>query len=165
MIRTILLASGMLGGGLMAGLLYGWAVSVNPGLRRVPDGTYITTMQHINRAIINPMFLVPFLAMPAILAAASIAQFRIGDTRRAWYLASAAAVYLVGVVGVTVGGNVPLNNALDAFNLAETPRQVTATERLRYESGWVRWHNVRTAASLLSFGLTSAAALIAADPA
>jgi uncharacterized membrane protein len=157
------LTTGILGGGLMAGLFYGWAVSVNPGLRRVPDNTYITTMQHINRAIINPMFLIPFLAMPAVLAAASIAQFRIGDTRRGWYLASAAVVYLFGVVGVTVGGNVPLNNALDSFALAEATGDSASAQRLRYETGWVRWHNVRTAASLLSFGLTSAAALIAAD--
>ncbi len=164
MIRNILFASGIIGSGLMAGLLYGWAVSVNPGLRRVPDTTYVTTMQSINRAIINPMFLLPFLTMPLILAAAAITQFRIGDTRRGWYLITAAVVYLLGVVGVTVGGNVPLNNALDAVTLADVSNSEVAAERRSYETGWVRWHNVRTVASLFSFGLASVAALIAADP-
>lgn len=164
MIRTILLSSAVIGAGLVAGLFYGWAVSVNPGLRRVSDTTYVTTMQNINRAIINPLFLIPFLGIPVILAAATVSQFRAGDTRRGWYLASATAVYLLGVLGITVGGNIPLNNALDSFDLATASEQALATRRKTYETPWVRWHNVRTVASVMSFSLAAVAAIISADP-
>ena len=93
---------------LMAGLWFAWAVSVIPGTRLVPDRTYVTTMQTINRAIINPGFILPFLLTPALLAVAGIAQWRGGDTRRGVLLVVAGGTYLVGVLGVTIGGNVPL---------------------------------------------------------
>lgn len=164
MIRTVLLSSALIGTGLVSGLFYGWAVSVNPGLKRVPDTTYVTTMQNINRAIINPLFLIPFLGVPVVLAGATISQFRAGDARRGWYLASATVIYLFGVLGITVGGNVPLNNALDSFDLAAASEQALATRRQTYETPWVRWHNIRTAASVVSFSLVSVAAIISDEP-
>ena len=57
--NNTLLITGVIGTGLVAGLLYGWAVSVIPGTTRVGDHTYVETMQDINRAIINPAFIVP----------------------------------------------------------------------------------------------------------
>ena len=84
---------------------------------KVGDHTYVETMQDINRAIINPAFIVPFMGVPLALGAASVLHFRTGDTRRGWLLASATGTYLVGVLGVTIRGNIPLNDALDAFDL------------------------------------------------
>ncbi len=78
------------------------------------DTEYVSTMQSINRAIINPAFVIPFIATPAILGGAALLEFRAGNSRRAWCLIAAAATYTVGVIGVTAGGNIPLNNALDA---------------------------------------------------
>ena len=80
--NNTLLITGVIGTGLVAGLLYGWAVSVIPGTTRVGDHTYVETMQDINRAIINPAFIVPFMGVPLVLGAASILHFRTGDTRR-----------------------------------------------------------------------------------
>ena len=59
----------------------------------------------------------PFMGIPVLLAGAAIVQFRAGDSRRGWLLAAATATYVVGVLGVTIGGNVPLNDALEAFDL------------------------------------------------
>jgi uncharacterized membrane protein len=160
-IKTALLGTSILATGLMSGLWYGWAVSVIPGTRRVPDTTYIATMQNINKAIINPAFILPFLGIPALLAGAAIVQFRSGDSRRGWLLAGAAATYLVGVLGVTIGGNVPLNDALEAFELAGSDEQAIADRRQTYETPWNRWHYFRTAANIGSFTLASAAAIVA----
>ncbi len=102
-IKKTTVSAGIVSSGLMAGLLYGWAVSVIPGLRRIPDTAYITTMQNINRAIINPAFIVPFMGLPVALTAGAIARFRAGDTRRGWLMAGAAATYATGVLGVTIG--------------------------------------------------------------
>lgn len=159
----LLLGTGVVATGLMSGLLYGWTVSVIPGTRRVAADHYVDTMQQINRAIINPAFLVPFLGVPAVLGAAAYVQFRTGDHRRAWLLAGAAATYAVGVLGVTMGRNVPLNDALDAFDLQGAGGDAIEQRRTTYETPWNRWHRLRTAASVASFALASAAALVAAD--
>lgn len=133
---------------LMAGLWFAWAVSVIPGTRLVPDRTYVTTMQNINRAIINPGFILPFLLTPALLAVAGIAQWRGGDTRRGALLLAAGGTYLVGVLGVTIGGNVPLNNALDRVPLADASEADLHRARTTYEAPWNRWHGARTVANL-----------------
>ena len=162
-LKTALLGGGIVTTGLMSGLLYGWSVSVIPGTKRVPAGNYVDTMQHINRAIINPAFVVPFMGIPLVLGAAAVVQFRAGDHRRGWLLTGATATYLVGVLGVTVGGNVPLNDALDAFDLRGSTSDAVERRRTTYERPWNRWHHLRTVASVGSFTLAAAAALVAAD--
>ena len=162
-LKTTLLGGGIVATGLMSGLLYGWTVSVIPGTRRAPATNYVDTMQHINRAIINPAFIVPFMGVPLVLGAAATMQFRAGDHRRGWLLTGAAATYVVGVLGVTIGRNVPLNDALDAFDLRGSTGDAIEHRRTSYETPWNRWHYLRTVASVGSFALASAAALIAAD--
>ena len=163
-LKELLLAGGLIGSGLTSGLLYGWSVSVIPGLRRTTDVAYVGTMQHINRAIINPAFVIPYMGVPLVLTAAAIAQFRAGDNRRGWYLAGATVSYLIAVLGVTIGRNVPLNDALDTFRLDQSDEASIESRRDTYEKPWNRWHYVRTIGSIGSFVLASAAALGAADP-
>lgn len=164
-LRTALLGGGIVASGLMSGLLYGWSVSVIPGTRRVSAGNYVDTMQHINRAIINPAFIIPFMGVPLVLGGAAVMQFRAGDHRRGWLLVGATATYVVGVLGVTIGRNVPLNDALDAFDLRGSTSDAIERRRTTYERPWNRWHHVRTIASVGSFALAAAAALVAADDA
>ena len=164
-LKSALLGGGIVTTGLMSGLLYGWSVSVIPGTRRVAATNYVDTMQHINRAIINPAFVIPFMGIPLVLGGAAIMQFRAGDHRRGWLLAGATATYVVGVLGVTVGGNVPLNDALDAFDLRGSTSDAIEQRRGSYETPWNRWHYLRTMASVGSFALATAAALVVADEA
>ena len=60
----------------------------------------------------------------------------------------ASAIYLVGCIGVTIVGNVPLNNAL----AAASPRahREAASLWTRYLDEWTRWNTVRTLASAVS---------------
>ena len=76
--RTVLLGVSILLVGSMAGLLFGWMVSVIPGLVKVEDSTYVSTMQSINIEIINPAFVIPFMATPFVVLAAGIVQLRAG---------------------------------------------------------------------------------------
>lgn len=105
--NTLLLGTSIIGIGLVAGLLYGWTFSVIPGTTQVGDRTYVETMQRINRTIINPAFIIPFMGTPLALTAASVLHLRSGDAQRGWLLAGATGTYLVGVLGVTIGGNIP----------------------------------------------------------
>lgn len=146
--------------GSMAGLLFGWLVSVIPGLRKVDDTSYVATMQSVNVWIVNPMFLVPFIATPLVLGLAGIVQLRAGEQRRAWLLFGSAVTYAVGVLTVTGVGNIPLNNQLDSFELEGASSAGLARERSGYEGSWNRWHLVRTSASALAFTLATSSLLI-----
>ena len=52
--RSGALAAATITTGLMAGLYYAYACSVMPGLSRTDDRTFVSAMQQINVAIINP---------------------------------------------------------------------------------------------------------------
>lgn len=158
--RLVLLATAVIIAGLIAGLFFGWLVSVIPGLGKTADRTYIETMQSINVAIVNPFFVIPFMITPVVLAGSAIAEYRAGNQRRSWFLGVAAATYVVGVLGVTVGGNVPLNDALDGFDLSASDDGAAAVRRTTYEDPWNRWHLGRTIASVLAFGLATGASLV-----
>ena len=157
------LFTSLLSTGLMAGLFFGWAVSVIPGTLRISDRSYISTMQSINVAIVNPLFVLFFLGTSGFLAVAAFMHFRAGDSRRAWWLVAATATYTIGVLGITAGGNIPLNNELDRFDLDAATAETIAEQRRDYEGPWNRWHNIRTVASVAALAMTSAAALAASE--
>lgn len=157
-----LLASIVLSG-LIGGLMFGWSVSVLPGLRKVSDVNYLSTMQSINRHIINPRFTIPFVVTPVVLAVAAIVHFQTGQTGRGWILALACLSYIFGVGAVTAGGNIPLNNTLDRFVIDAASPEAIAAQRGNYEGRWNAWHYARTVASIGAFALTASAALVATE--
>jgi len=117
--------------GLQAGAYYTWACGVMPGLARTDDHTFTSSMNHINVAIVNPVFMLSFLGAPALAAAAVAATT---GNARTW--AIAGLVCALGTVAVTALGNVPLNDALAAGG-----------SRADFETAWVRWNVVRTVTS------------------
>lgn len=154
--RDLLVLGGLVPAGLMAGLFFGWAVSVIPGTMRTGDRNYVETMQQINLAIVNPWFVVPFVLTPVVLLTAAFAQYRAGNHRRATTLGVSAGLYLIGVLGVTAGGNIPLNNELAALDLSTSDAAALAERRVAYERPWNRWHYVRTVASVVAFAIAAA---------
>lgn len=159
--KQLLLTTGIVATGIMAGLWYGWSVSVIPGTRKIASTEYVGLMQHINREILTPRFLVPFVGIPLVLGAAALLQFRAGDQRRGFVLTASAATYVIGVFGVTAAGNVPLNDALDSFDLAGSTAEQIEQRRDSYEGPWNRWHTVRTIGNLVAFTLATSAAVLA----
>ncbi len=153
--KSIILFSAILLTGLSAGFFYAWAVSVIPGTRRVPDLTYLQTMQSINRAILNPAFFLIFFGNMALLVISGIQQYPNGPTF--WLILAALLTYFFGTFAVTAFGNVPLNDFVDALQLAElNPEEILST-RKQYEAPWNRLHTIRTVFSVLSFLLSLAA--------
>jgi len=159
----VVLVAALVSTALASGTFFGWQVSVIPGTRQVEDRTYVQTMQHINVRIINPGFLIPFLVTPVLLGAAAVLSHRTGNTRRAATLAAAAVLYVVGVLGVTAGRNVPLNNSLAALDLDALSTSEVAAARLAYERPWNRWHAVRTSAGVVAFAIAAAAPLVSIE--
>jgi len=145
--------------GLSAGLLFGWRVSVIPGTARSSDRTYIEAMRHINNAIINPLFLLVFGGAPALQFAAVIVNFSSNEGDLALMGIAGFFLYVFGVFGVTAAGNLPLNNRLAAFDLDDADHSKLAAMRESTERPWNRWHNLRTAAAVFSFVLTTIASV------
>ena len=136
--------------GLSAGLFYAWSVSVIPGTGKVPDLTYLETMQSINRAILNPAFFLIFFGSLVLLSLASIFEFH--TSRLVFGLVLGSAItYLLGTFGVTAIGNVPLNNQLDVLDLAQMDIEQIGEFREYYETRWNRWHGIRTVFAVVSF--------------
>ena len=153
-LKIILLSTGFTTA-LITGLFYAYSCSVNPGLSRLSDVEYLRAMQSINRAILNPWFFLSFIGTLILLPLATWSVYRFDSLSISFYLLLASAlVYIVGVFGVTVVGNVPLNDMLDKYMI--DPSQVSSlnAQRLAFEKPWNRLHSIRTLACLFSLALT-----------
>ena len=157
--NAILLITSTVLPGLMAGLFYAWSISVTPGLAQVSDHHYLQSFQAMNRAILNPAFLVAFLGLVILLPALTYLNYGGRWSARFWYIAGATVLYLGGIIAITFFGNVPLNDALEQLTIeAMTPDQMD-TFRLEFEDKWNRLNWARTISSLLAFLLLVLACL------
>lgn len=139
--RTPLLLAALVANGLQAGTYYTWASGVMPGLAGTDDRTFVSTMQHVNTAIVNPAFMATFVGAPLLAAAGAVAA---GGSVRPW--AVAGLVLAIGTVVVTAAGNVPLNDALATVD-PQGGSVTLAAAREAFEAPWVRWNVVRTLTS------------------
>jgi len=146
--------------GLMAGLFYAYTCSVNPGLGKLPDAGYLAAMQSINRAILNPVFLLVFMGALFILPIGTWRLFSPQASTPFYLMLAASLLYAIGVFGVTMTANVPLNDKLNAFNVAAASADELARMRSVFEGPWNVWNLVRTIAAILSFLLAAWAYLI-----
>lgn len=140
--------------GLSAGLLYAYSCSVMPGLARTDDRTFVTAMRAINEAILNGWF--AFSSAGALLATPLTVALHLTQPSpiRLW---GGAALLLLGLaVVVTARRNVPLNDALAARGTGQ-PVATHDVARTSFEAPWIRWHRIRTLASVAAFGCLLAA--------
>lgn len=129
---------------LIAGLFYSWTVSVTPGIGRISDKAYLESFQAMNRAILNPAFFATFIGTLILLPLATILTYSNPITPRFWLLLIATIFYAAGVFGVTMAGNVPMNESLDKFNIAAASAEELAAKRLTFEAPWNRLNLIRT---------------------
>jgi uncharacterized membrane protein len=144
---------------LIAGLFYAYTCSVNIGLGKLSDEGYIAAMQSINREIQNPLFFISFMGTLLLLPISTWLQYKVGVSNTFYLLLAASLVYAVATFGVTVFGNVPLNDALDQFNLKGASAEEIHLARQKFEGLWNSLHNIRTVASVVSLVLVIVACI------
>ena len=120
--------------GLLAGIYLAFLVAVMPALHGQSDDVFVAVMNRINVVIVNPAFLFLFLGAPLVTAALLWWQ------RGPLVIAAVALAFVA--VAITVGANVPLNDALAAGG-----------SRQDFETPWLVWHALRTAVAIACFGL------------
>jgi uncharacterized membrane protein len=143
-----------LGAALAAGVFFAFSTFVMAGLDLTSPGTAVAAMQGINRTAPRPPLMTVLFGTAALCLAVAIVAL-LGDAGGSGELALAGAtVYLVGVIGVTMLANVPLNERLARVDTAEADAAVVWA---RFDRRWRAWNHVRTIS-----GLAATAGMVAA---
>lgn len=138
---VLLTVAATVGSGTVGGVFGAFSGFVLPALGRLDPPAATAAMQAVDVAAVRPPLMTALFGTAALAVAAPVAAARQGAAGTGLLLA-AGALYLVGVVGVTVAGNVPLNDALARTDAAAATRASwTAWSR-----AWARRNHVRTAA-------------------
>lgn len=127
---------------LSGGITFAFSNFIMGALGRLAPADATRAMQHINEVVLNPLFLLVFIGTGLAMTAVSVVHVVSDNPVNGWLLA-ASALYLVGVVGVTVRGNVPLNEALAAVD-------ANSADWHAFAAPWTRWNHVRTVAAVLA---------------
>jgi uncharacterized membrane protein len=142
---TILLIITLIAVAQAAGITYVFSAAVMRALGRLQPRDGIAAMQAINVAVFNPWFMGAFLGPGLLCAAVAVVALIEATGARQAAICIGAGLYLVGYIGVTAGGNVPLNDAL----ARESPGAESAHRLwVRYLRVWTRYNTLRTAAAL-----------------
>ena len=148
--------------GLVAGVFASYANSIMPGLRRTDDRTFIAAFQSIDRAIINPWFMVCFFGALVLTGLAASVHFGADGRPVLPWIASAFVLYLAAVV-ITLAVNVPLNDRLKAAGSPDRIADLAAVRKRFNEARWAAWNAVRTLTSTAAFGCLAWALVVYGD--
>lgn len=142
--------------GLLAGVFYGFSVAIVPALRAIKGTRHIAAMQSINVKIINPVFFLSFFG-PALLL--PLAAFLLRDRPQFGLLLVASLLHIVGAIGVTAAGNIPLNNRLAGYDVDQLTEKEADQIRKDFQAPWTNFHTIRTLASIAATVLVFLACL------
>jgi uncharacterized membrane protein len=136
-----------LGCGVIAGVFFAFSTFIMTALDRSGQVHGVVAMNSINSVILQSHFMpVFYLTTLASLALAAVSLMRWNEPGTMAMLAG-GLIYVVGMFGVTLFFNVPLNNALGAVDAASAS---AVPVWARYLKDWTMWNHVRTIASLAS---------------
>lgn len=136
-----------LGCGLLGGLYFAFSAFIMRALADIDPRAGAQAMNAINRTILRSAFMPLFLATTLGCAALAVMGLIAGS----WLLVAGGCLYVIGMSGVTMAFNVPLNNALQAIGERD------ATMWRDYVERWTRWNHLRTLASTGASALFTAA--------
>lgn len=136
--------------GLSAGLCFTWTNAVTTGIAKLNNLEYLQAFQEMNRAIINLTFMIVFFGS-CILQIVAIFMFKNMPSSFLIHIITASLLYFLGVVLVTIFGNVPLNELLDKTHLAQANLEDLQHLRTHFEANWNRLHLIRTITSIGAF--------------
>ena len=143
---------GILFTGLTAGLCFTWSNAITPGIGRLNDLSFLQSFQAMNRAIINPSFLIVFFT-PVVFLSVNAFLHRNAHPTTFWTFLLAAILFFVGIGLVTIFKNVPLNEMLDKTVLENLSAIELKELRTKFEKPWNSWHIQRTITSFMAFAL------------
>jgi len=140
-ILTIVVA---LGAATMGGTFFAFSNFVMPALKLQPPIAGILAMRSINVRVLNPVFLGTLMGTALLGLVLVVGVFL---EKGSLWAAAGALLYIVGLLGVTMSRNVPMNERLKSVN-------ELSTEGVAYWgyylTEWTRWNRLRGLAGLLA---------------
>jgi uncharacterized membrane protein len=131
---------------VIAGLYFAFSAFIMTALDRAGAATGTAAMNSINVVILKSLFMPLFWA--TTLASLALAVIGLVHWREPGgvMVAAAGLIYVIGMFGITIVCNVPLNNALAAAD----PQTASGVAMWgRYIKEWTMWNHLRTVASLV----------------
>jgi len=150
-IELIILASAIFSIGLMTGVFFTWSNAVKPGIGKLGDLEYLTALQSMNRVILNIPFKVVFVFSIISVALVPVFYIDLFPKKIFWLYIFTFIIYLVGVFGVTVFANIPLNEKLDKTNLESISTKQIEELRTSIELKWNNFNLIRAVCSAIIF--------------
>ncbi|PIC88237.1 hypothetical protein CSV72_02785 [Sporosarcina sp. P20a] len=145
---TVLACLAVLTTGMMAGIVFAYANSVMPGLRKADDRTFVLASRHLTSSVANPLFLIisnsALIVQIGFIVVAVLAQ-QFDQV----VLGSIALIFYIATLLITFLGNLPLNKAIISAELPASDAKWNKL-RVRFESSWTRLNNLRTITCILS---------------
>ena len=150
------------GCGLAAGVFFAFSTFVMPALKRVTPSGGVEAMQSINRVALTPPFMIALFGTALVALGLIVWSVVSSDDRPTALIVAGGGLYLVGTIGVTIAGNVPLNDRLEragSRNRLERAGSAQATSAGWHDwvGRWNAWNHVRTAAALAAAALLTVA--------
>ena len=134
------------------GFFYAWVCSTMWGLDATDPRVAIQAMQAMNGSVRNGVFAPAFFGTPFLLFLTGFVVWRQGAGNSAVYFSLSGVIYLVFGMILTIAINVPMNEALGAFDV---PTDIQTAQKIwdDYSPTWQFWNQMRTIASGVSFGV------------
>jgi len=136
--------------GLSAGLCFIWANTIVPGIGKLNDLEFLQAFKSINRVIQNPTFFIVFFG-PFIIGILNLFLLKNSGISQLYPIYVAVGIYFLGLVLVTIFGNVPLNELLERSQLTTMNIEELKTLRNQFENKWNMLHRIRTIVATISF--------------
>ena len=140
---------------LVAGLLFGFAIVVMPGIAKLADKEYLLTFKHMDGIIQNnqPLFILVWagsilsIIITLILGIMNLSGIQI------YLLVFASILYLFGVQLPTFRFNIPLNNSIQHLDIESLEEYEATSSRVDFEIPWNRWNRIRTVNAILAVSM------------
>jgi len=143
---TVLPLLSLLEAGALFGFFYAWVCSTMWGLDAADPRVAIEAMQAMNASVRNAVFAPVFFGTPVVTGITAFMLYRADQGPAALWFALATAVIALLAVLLTMGINVPMNEAL-AQVAVPTDIEAARAIWLAYSPDWQFWNQLRTATS------------------
>ena len=131
---------------LVGGFIFTYAIVVMPGLSKLNNKDFLRAFQVTDAVIQNkqPLFMFTWIgSIVAMLTTILVSLVSVG-LPETWLLLLIGVAYLLGVQGITIAINIPLNNRIQKVKIEDLNDETLANERLKFEKRWNFFNYIRT---------------------
>ena len=135
---------------LVGGFIFTYAIVVMPGLSKLNDKDFLKAFQVTDAVIQNkqPLFMFTWIgSIVAMLTTILVSLVSVG-LLETWLILLIGVAYLLGVQGITIAIHIPLNNHIQKVKIEELNDETLANERLKFETRWNFFNNIRTSIAI-----------------